>query len=501
MIVHASRRTFASVIAGLLLLVTGCDSYETNVDQAPSRSLSEIRESGRLIVLTRNAPTTRYIGRDGEPTGPEHDLATAFGAWLGVEVEFHNKTSVSAVLDAVEDAEGDLAAAGLTITDPRRDRFRFGPPYQPVTQQVVCRRDNVQPEEVGDLVGLDIRVIADSSYAERLKALQADDHPELAWTTVADTTTEALLRGVWQRKFDCTVADSTIVDINRRYYPELIAPMNLSREQQLGWVMPQPREDLADAVEDWLDEFRNDGRLASLRDQYYGFFAEFDYVDTRTYIRRIDQRFPEYREWFRQAAARHDIPFTVLAAQGYQESHWRADAKSPTGVRGIMMLTQNTAKAVGVTNRLDAKRPGRLQRGPGAHARRADAGARTRPRSAPVARREAGVAAAVESALLQRSEIRLCPRPRAGPLRATHTRVPPRAGKRAGIGRQSLSSVGSRLRRGHPRQVGHARVLSELHQQRGQLATMMGLVVEQVRDEQPCRVRVLLAVAAAGPGE
>ncbi|WP_206609574.1 transglycosylase SLT domain-containing protein [Thiohalobacter thiocyanaticus] len=81
----------------------------------------------------------------------------------------------------------------------------------------------------------------------------------------------------------------------------------------------------------------------------------FDYVDIRTYIRRIDARFPEYRELFRQAAERYDLPYTVLAAQGYQESHWNARARSPTGVRGIMMLTLNTARAMGVDNRLDPK--------------------------------------------------------------------------------------------------------------------------------------------------
>lgn len=346
-------RPLIVVLLAALPLVA-CNSDQANADQAPSRTLAEIKASGKLIVVTRNAPTTYYINRRGVPKGPEHDLVTAFAEWLGVEVEFVMRKSVGKVLDAVENAEADLAAAGLTITEPRRDRFRFGPAYQPVTQQVVCRRDQAQPEEIEDLVGLDIRVIADSSYQERLQVLRAE-HPALEWQAVAGTTTEALLRGVWQRDFDCTVADSTIVDINRRYFPELTAPLNLSREQQLGWVMPQPRKDLAQAVEDWLSEYREQDGLEAMRERYFDFFPEFDYVDIRKYIRRIDERFPQYRQWFREAAERHDLPFTLIAAQGYQESHWRADAKSPTGVRGIMMLTQPTAKAMGVTNRLDPR--------------------------------------------------------------------------------------------------------------------------------------------------
>ncbi len=343
------------IAAALPLLLSACDPAETNSAQAASRSLEEIREAGTLVVVTRNAPTTWYIGRDGESTGPEHDLVESFAESIGVEVEYKHRNTVAAVLDAIENGEGDLAAAGLTRTEARRDRFRFGPAYQPVTQQVVCRRDHVQPESVEDLIGLDIEVIADSSYVERLKALKADGHADLEWRTNAEVDTEQLLRRVWKREIDCTVADSTIVDINRRYYPELIAPFNLSSEQQLGWVMPQARDDLAGAVEEWLAEFRESGQLEDLRERYYGFFALFDYVDTAVYIRRIRERFHQYEAYFREAAEQYDLPYMLLAAQGYQESHWNAAARSPTGVRGIMMLTLNTARAMGVEDRLDAR--------------------------------------------------------------------------------------------------------------------------------------------------
>jgi membrane-bound lytic murein transglycosylase F len=45
----------------------------------------------------------------------------------------------------------------------------------------------------------------------------------------------------------------------------------------------------------------------------------------------------------------------LLAAIGYQESQWNAFATSPTGVRGVMMLTGDTADRMGVANRLDAR--------------------------------------------------------------------------------------------------------------------------------------------------
>lgn len=335
-----------------VVLAVACNP--SNPAQKPSRSLAEIKESGTLVVLTRNAPTTWYIGRDEERTGPEHDMVEAFAAHLGVKVEYKIKETIKQIIEGIQNGEGDLAAAGLTITEERRQRFRFGPSYQDVTEQVVCRRDNVQPEKVDDLIGLNLEVIAASSYVEHLRALK-EKYPKLAWTETDDKDTERLLYDVWRGKIDCTVADSTIVDINRRYFPELIAPLNLARAESLGWMMSYERRDLQGAIEDWFDDYQKSGRLAQLQEKYYGFFEVFDYVDIRKYIRRINTRFPKYRAYFKQAADRYKLPYTLLAAQGYQESHWRANASSPTGVRGIMMLTQPTARAMGVTNRLDPR--------------------------------------------------------------------------------------------------------------------------------------------------
>ncbi len=67
----------------------------------------------------------------------------------------------------------------------------------------------------------------------------------------------------------------------------------------------------------------------------------------------IETRLPQYRWQFEEAAQVYGIPWTLLAAQAYQESRWDRHAVSPTGVRGIMMLTRNTASSLGIQNRTD----------------------------------------------------------------------------------------------------------------------------------------------------
>lgn len=75
--------------------------------------------------------------------------------------------------------------------------------------------------------------------------------------------------------------------------------------------------------------------------------------EVKTFLRHIEARLPYYREEFEQAEKSTGIAWTLLAAMAYQESKWNNKAISPTGVRGIMMLTRSTASDLGITNRLD----------------------------------------------------------------------------------------------------------------------------------------------------
>jgi len=170
---------------------------------------------------------------------------------------------------------------------------------------------------------------------------------------VDNIDTEELLEKVGAGEIDCTVADSNIVAINRRYYPELSVRFNLSRAEPIAWMLPMGSNALEAELNHWFEEFEQDGELRNLMERYYGHIEVFDYVDTRQFVRRIEQVLPRYRPHFEAAASDNDMDWTLLAAQSYQESHWQPGALSPTGVRGMMMLTQTTARDLDISNRMD----------------------------------------------------------------------------------------------------------------------------------------------------
>jgi len=341
-----------ALVALLLVMATLWPKGTTHT--LPVRTLADIQRSGQLIVLTQNDPTVYYVDRHEKESGPEYKLVKDFAKSLGVKPVFIIKNSVVELMDAISRGEGDLATAGLSITDERKRTVLFGPSYQKVSQQVVCRRGGERPRKIADLVKTDLVIIGGSSYEERLTKLQIK-YPELKWHATTGLGSEQLLERVWERKIGCTVMDSTIVSINQRYYPELRVRFALGKQDELAWALPKGGKNLRQKANDWFEEYKADGKLAKLQEFYYGHVKLFDYVDIQAFRKRIGERYPKYQQLFDQAALDNDLSNTLLAAQAYQESHWDPKARSPTGVRGMMMLTWPTAKSLGVKNRLNAE--------------------------------------------------------------------------------------------------------------------------------------------------
>jgi membrane-bound lytic murein transglycosylase F len=334
-------------LVSLALLISGCDL-------SPQSHLERVQEKGFLLALTRNSATTYYEGPFG-PTGLEYDLAAGFAEFLGVKLQTETPDTLSRMLARIQGGKADFAAAGLTVTEERKTYINFGPSYQRITPQLVYRIGTASPRNLDGLNG-NLEVVAKSSHAERLASLQ-DEYPNLSFEENSELESQQLLDLVWEQVIDYTVADSNEVAITRRFYPELRVAFDISSPVPLAWAFP-PGEDrsLIEKAEEYFAALQESGELDQLLEHYYGYVSDFDYVGTRRYMKHIEQRLPSYQSWFQEAANQTNEDWRLLAAIGYQESHWDPKAVSPTGVRGIMMLTQNTMRHMGIEeSRHDAR--------------------------------------------------------------------------------------------------------------------------------------------------
>ncbi|MFA7557251.1 MAG: membrane-bound lytic murein transglycosylase MltF [Hydrogenophaga sp.] len=327
----------------LLPLLSACNQAGTQLER--------VLERGELRIITRNAATTYYEGPEG-PRGMEYELARGFADALGVRLSVVTATNATGVLHGLQRGRADLAAAGLSITDARQANLRFTPPYQTVTQQVVYRAGAPRPKDASELTGR-LEVVSDSSHVDRLRLLQAQ-HPELSWAENGKVDSEELLTLVWEKVLDYTVADSNEVVLTRRFYPELKVAFELAEPKSLAWAFRRDQDDsLYQAAVAYFEEIRADGTLDQLLERHYGHLEEFDFVGARLFQAHVQQRLPAYLPLFQDVAASNGLDWRLLAAMGYQESHWNPHAVSPTGVRGLMQLTRVTARDLGVAERTD----------------------------------------------------------------------------------------------------------------------------------------------------
>jgi membrane-bound lytic murein transglycosylase F len=315
--------------------------------------LEKVKSSGELVMVTRNAATTYYEGPTGEPAGLEYVLAKMFAERLGVELKVEVANSIQGIFTKVVRHDAHFAAAGLTVTSYRQNWVRFTHPYQTITQQVVYLSGTRRPRNVLDLNRGNLEVIANSSHAERLRELKVK-YPQLHWTETNELETEELLENIRDHLLSFTVVDSNEFQINRRYYPELRIAFTISEPQPVAWAFPISTDNsLYDEAQRFFEEIRENGTLDQLIEEHFSHVEQFDFVATPTFLKHIADRLPKYEELFKKVSQEHDIDWMLAVAIAYQESHLRANAISPTGVRGMMMLTRRTARELGVKDRTD----------------------------------------------------------------------------------------------------------------------------------------------------
>lgn len=327
----------------LVVLSSGCSRPTT---------LQEVRSEGVLHIITRTAPSIYFEGRDGT-TGYDYELAKRFADHLGVELRVRVEENNTDILSVLDRNFAHIGLAGLSNRKELTDRYHTVPTGILAESVVIYHREVDRPQTPADLTGATLHLVSDSNHEHRLKQLRAD-HPDLQWQVHPALDAAGLLARVESGEFPIAVVSSNELDLNHVYFPKVKEAFSLGEPEELAWLFPADQDStLSDAARAFLDELNTNGTLAQLSERFYGHLDRLNYVGARTFVHHVNNRLPKYEGLFRNYASEYGLDWRLLAAIGYQESHWRPNAVSPTGVRGLMMLTQNTAGQIGVSNRLD----------------------------------------------------------------------------------------------------------------------------------------------------
>ncbi|TDQ56808.1 membrane-bound lytic murein transglycosylase F [Mesocricetibacter intestinalis] len=312
---------------------------------------SAIQQRGKLIVGSVNNPVSYFIGKDGQ-AGLEYDLSKAFADYLGVSLEIKTMNNSQELFNALKENDIDIAAANLLYQSKQAEIFQVGPAYASASWQLVYRKGETRPQSLNQLQGK--LGIAGGSELEAILSEKRRQYPTLEWRTEDNSTPEELLLKVAEGKIDYTIANSIDVSAAQQIKPQIAVAFDVTDESGVHWYLPNNSyNELQSALLDFFNRAIEGGLIARIEEKYFNHMSKFDYVDMRSYTNAIENVLPKYAPLFNKYKG--ELDWRLLAAVAYQESHWNEDATSPTGVRGIMMLTKATADRMKISDRTDAE--------------------------------------------------------------------------------------------------------------------------------------------------
>ena len=341
-----------SVVSFILLLLSACKPYFLPITGSEDTSLEKIQKRGHIRMGTINDSLTYSF--DGDVySGFDYQLGKQFADDLKVKFTVKEYPTYETLFRALDNDEVDFLGAGLTLTPKRAQKYRSSPPYYYVSQKVVYHKNTYRPRQIED-INAPVSVLKGSSHQETLEYL-SEKVKDFKINVLENQNPDTLLRKIAEKEITFAIVDSSTLAQKQRYYPVLTEAFTIADKQPVAWLLKRlPDDTLYAAVIEFMGHRYADNSIAKLEEKYFGHVRRFDFVDTIVFMKRNKSILPKFEPLFKKYAT-SEVDWLLLAAVSYQESHWNPKAKSPTGVRGMMMLTLDTADYIGIKDRLDVE--------------------------------------------------------------------------------------------------------------------------------------------------
>jgi membrane-bound lytic murein transglycosylase F len=318
-------------------------------------------EGNALVVVVRPGPVTWFAGADGAPTGLDHDLLERFAHEQKLPLMIVVADSASTLMRKVARGEAHIGAGGLYPLPARepgllrgdRHRVLWTRGYRDVEPVLIFNDDGFRPKRWQDLQGATIAYARKTGVEEELAAVRAA-HPEVRWRAVDPPSPEALIAQVSDGSIDYAIVSSADAAAMRNVYLDYDVAFAAGPPRALAWAVSPTQPALREALDQFFARLARDGTLARYAERYFR-AQDIERIDAGIFRDRIVTTLPQFRSFFHDAQAATGIEWRLLAAVAYQESQWDPVATSETGVRGLMQLTEDTARRLGVADRLDAR--------------------------------------------------------------------------------------------------------------------------------------------------
>ncbi len=257
------------------------------------------------------------------------------------------------LLPALAAGYGDLAIGNLTITPERRKSVDFSDPVLDNVKELVVTGPSAPPiADLDDLSGKEVHVRPSSSYHESLVALNERFRREGKEPVVIRPADELLENEDLIQMVDAGIIGVTIIDDHIANFWTRLYDRAKAREDlvvrsggQIAWAIRQNAPELKSVVNEFVKTRRAGTMFGNLMLKRY--LGSVEHLRNPTADVEIG-RFRELADFFRKYGDQYDLPWLLLAAQGFQESRLDQSRRSAAGAVGVMQVKPSTAADVGV---------------------------------------------------------------------------------------------------------------------------------------------------------
>jgi membrane-bound lytic murein transglycosylase MltF len=257
------------------------------------------------------------------------------------------------LLSALAAGKGDIAMAGLGVTEERQKLVDFTSPLVPnVSVLVVSGPASPAISSVDDLAGKEIFVRKSSVHYESLVALNrrfaAEKKPAVVIKEAPETLEdEDLLEMVNAGLIPFTATADFLINFWKQIFPNIKAHegVALLTGGNMAWAIREGSPQLKAAADDFVARHAKGSAIGNQVLARY--FKSAKYVkDAGSEAER--KKFLALVEYFRKYGDKYDVDWLLMGAQGYQESQLNQGAKSKVGAVGVMQVMPTTGKELNV---------------------------------------------------------------------------------------------------------------------------------------------------------
>jgi membrane-bound lytic murein transglycosylase F len=324
-------------------------------------SLPPPAKDEKLVVAIRPGPTSWFPGPDGLPSGFDHDLLVRFAEEHKLKLETVEVGSAAALFAKVAAGEVHVGAGGLyrppagILGEPGSDdglRVLWTKGFYAVEPVLIYSTDGFKPKDWTDLSGAEVGYVEGTGVEMSLARIRTQ-HPEVKWKPTPLPSADALIGQVSDGNVDYAVVPSIDAAASRNIFMDYDVGFAVGVKRDLAWAVAPMQSTLQDELDAFLAQASRDGLLKRLADRYFSNTRQVQRIDAGVFQERIKNLLPDYRTTFQKAQVETGVEWRLLAAIAYQESQWDPFATSETGVRGLMQITEDTARHLGVADRLN----------------------------------------------------------------------------------------------------------------------------------------------------